>query len=331
MILRLARRCTPILPLVAFVLVVVLLFPPRAAWAAQERDEGTIGVYVTSLRDFDTAGDSFGIDYWMWSIHPPGTDPLDGVEFVNAKQVEDIRLNRTIEQDGVAWSRRKVRARVLHNWNLVNFPFDRQTLSVDLGLSGPDLNAYRVDDAGSGYADRIVPVGWRVTDFKVEKRVVEDDTAYGNPEAGAKSSQEHVFVTFEMQRDTAIGFLKLLAGVYAAIAIALLSFLMVPEAPPVFSGRMTVLVGALFAIVVNMQVSNNVLGSPETVSLVDEIHIVALFYVFGAALMAIVSRMGYDAGHAELAHRRDIASLLVFGVSFVIINGVLISLAYASG
>src|SRR5918998_6920207 len=108
MIPRLARRCTPILPLVGFVLV-VLLFQPRVAWAAQEQEEGTIGVYVTSLRDFDTTDDSFGIDYWMWSIHPPAADPLDDVEFVNAKQVEDIRLNRTIEQDGVAWSRRKVR------------------------------------------------------------------------------------------------------------------------------------------------------------------------------------------------------------------------------
>src|SRR5918998_844078 len=78
MIPRLAGRCTPILPLIAFVLV-VLLFPPRAAWAAQEQDEGTIGVYVTSLRDFDPADDSFGIDYWMWSIHPPAADPSSHV------------------------------------------------------------------------------------------------------------------------------------------------------------------------------------------------------------------------------------------------------------
>ena len=48
---------------------------------------------------------------------------------------------------------------------------------------------------------------------------------------------------------------------------------MAPEQATVFSGRMAVLVGALFATVVNMQVSNTVLGYPEEVSLVDKIHI----------------------------------------------------------
>jgi hypothetical protein len=52
---------------------------------------------------------------------------------------------------------------------------------------------------------------------------------------------------------------------------------------------MTVLVGALFATVVNMQVGNSVLGSPEAVSVVDEIHIVALAYVLVAAIMAVIS------------------------------------------
>jgi len=84
-----------------------------------------------------------------------------------------------------------------------------------------------------------------------------------------------------------VGFVKLVAGVYAAIGIALVSFLMAPDQAPVFSGRMTVLVGALFATVVSMQVGDSLLGAPEAVSLVDEIHIVALLYVFVAAVMAV--------------------------------------------
>ena len=80
-------------------------------------------------------------------------------------------------------------------------------------------------------------------------------------------------VTVELQRDSVVGFVKLVAGVYAAIGIAMLSFVMAPEQATVFSGRMAVLVGALFATVVNMQVSNTVLGYPEEVSLVDKIHI----------------------------------------------------------
>lgn len=43
--------------------------------------------------------------------------------------------------------------------------------------------------------------------------------------------------------------------------------------------------------------------------------------------MAIVSR----AGRKTLARRRDLATLAAFGASFVVINVVLISLAYAAG
>ena len=302
---------------------------PVNAGAAREANH-TIGAYVTSLRDFDSAGDAFGIDFWVWSVHEPGNNPLKSMEFVNAKQLE-TRLDQSTEREGVVWSRSKVRAMVLHDWNQSNFPFDRQILTVDLGLAGAHPTAYRVDGVDSGYAEGIAPEGWQVADFGIEERTVEDRTTYGDPNASGESSQGHVFVTLEMERNSVVAFFKLAAGVYAAVAIALLSFLMKTDAPTVFSGRMAVLVGALFATVVNMQVSNSVLGSPEEVSLVDKIHIIALIYVFAAALMAIVSRTDHDSGHKDRARRRDLISLCAFGGSFLIINGILILIARAAG
>ncbi|MGH3144312.1 MAG: hypothetical protein ACRDTR_00750 [Rubrobacter sp.] len=212
-----------------------------------------------------------------------------------------------------------------------NFPFDRQTFTMDLGIADFDASEYWVDRAGSGYRRDIAPGGWQITDLDVERRDVENVTSLGDPASSGRSTQEHVFVTVALERESVIGFFKLVAGVYAAVAIALLSFLMAPDQPPIFSGRMTVLVGALFATVVNLQVSNNVLGSLEAVSLVDKIHILALAYVFAAALMAVVSRRDLDAGHKDRAIRRDMISLYVFGSSYLIINVVLILLAAASG
>jgi hypothetical protein len=80
-----------------------------------------------------------------------------------------------------------------------------------------------------------------------------------------------------------------------------------------------------------MQVGNSVLGSPEAVSLVDKIHIVALAYVFVAAVMAVVSRRDYAVGRKSRARRRDLVSLCVFGASFLIINATLILLAALAG
>jgi hypothetical protein len=107
----------------------ILLVSP-GAWPLDGRAKGgtsaeaagcPIGVYVTSLRDLDSADDSFGIDFWVWSVHPPGDDPLESLEFVNAKQIE-TRLKRTTKRGDRAWSRLKARATVLHDWDVRNFP-----------------------------------------------------------------------------------------------------------------------------------------------------------------------------------------------------------------
>ena len=220
---------------------------------------------------------------------------------------------------------------MLHDWDLTDFPFDRQTLTLDLGIAGSDAMACGVDRSGSGYDKGIAPEGWRIAAFDVERHTREIATDFGDPAQSGRNAQEHVLVTFELQRESLVGFVKLVAGVYAAIAMALLSFLMAPDQAPVFSGRMTVLVGALFATIVNMQVGNSVLSSPEAVSLVDEIHIIALLYVFAAAIMAVVSRRDYVSGRAGRARRRNLVSLCVFGASFLVINAILIVLAAVAG
>jgi hypothetical protein len=320
-------------------MVALILLVSPGAWAQDGRAKNgisaeaatcPIGVYVTSLRDFDPVGDSFGIDFWVWSVHPQGDDPLDRLEFVNAKQIE-TRLERTTKRGDREWSRLKARASVLHDWDVTDFPFDRQNLTLDLGIAGSDAPACGVDRADSGYHKGIAPEGWRIAAFDVERHTRVNATDFGDPARSGRSAQEHVLVTVELQRESVVGFVKLVAGVYAAIAIALVSFLMAPDQAPVFSGRMMVLVGALFATVVNMQVGNSLLGSPEAVSLVDKIHIVALAYVFVAAVMAVLSWRDYDSGHESRARRRDLVSLCVFGASYLVINAILIVLAAVAG
>ena len=73
------------------------------------------------------------------------------------------------------------------------------------------------------------------------------------------------------------------------------------------------------------------LGSPEAVSLVDEIHILAVAYVFVAAVMAVISWRDYNSGREARARRRDHISLCVFGASLLVINAILIVLAPTSG
>ncbi len=106
---------------------------------------------------------------------------------------------------------------------------------------------------------------------------------------------------------------------------------MVPDNPPIFGARMVVLVGSLFATVISLRASEAVLGSAESLSLVDKIHIVAMAYIFIAALIAVLARKACESGKEELAKRCDRVLLPVLGISFVLINGLLITMAAIAG
>jgi hypothetical protein len=68
---------------------------------------------------------------------------------------------------------------------LTDFPFDLQTLKLDLGIASSDAMACGVDRAGSGYDKGIAPEGWRFDAFDVKRHTREIATDFGDPARGA--------------------------------------------------------------------------------------------------------------------------------------------------
>jgi hypothetical protein len=284
-----------------------------------------IGVYITSLHDFDTTKGTFGVDYWVWSVHPPGSDPLENLEYYNSKEA-DVGLNLSEERGDMIWSQRKISAVVRHNWDLSDFPFDRQVLEMDLeeGVVDASKLVYEADRANSGYNEGMKIDGWRVTAFDVQERLVSYDTTFGDPDISGGSSYARLVVLTELERDSISVFFRLIVAVYVAVAIMLVSFLVPTDEPDLVSGRLGLLVGALFASVISLQVSEAELGRPEYITLVDKIHIAAMVFIFAAAIMTVVSYNTSVSGKPDLAKRRDRISLLIFGICSVLVNAALI-------
>ena len=291
-----------------------------------------IGIFITSLHNFTVTGGTFGVDYWVWSVHSPGLNPLQPLEFHNAEEA-DTDLDLTEERGDQEWSQRKISAVVRHDWDLSNFPFDRQVLDIVLeeGVADTTTLVYSADTANSGYNEDIYLEGWHITDFGIEERTVDYATTFGDPDISDESSYARLVASVQLERENTTGFFKLVTGVYIASAIALVSFLMNPEHANIFGARMGVLVGALFATVLSLRASEAVLGTTESVSLVDKIHIIAMVYIFIAALISVLVRKAYESGREELAKRRNRVWLWVLGISFVLINGLLIIMAAITG
>lgn len=91
------------------------------------------------------------------------------------------------------------------------------------------------------------------------------------------------------------------------------------------SARTRLLVACLFSASVNMQDSEPVMGRTESLTLVDRIHLVAV-YIFADGLASVFSRLTAEAGQAKQAMWLDCRLLFrVLTISFIGPNAIVIS------
>jgi hypothetical protein len=291
-----------------------------------------VGAYVISLHDFDMTRDTFGADLWLWSTCPsPDLRPLEVADFVNATSVQRS-LAATFERGGVFWSYVKITGVFRENWEVQHYPFDRHILRIVLENTDPAASqfVYTPDIEGSKPSRDIRIDGWRIDKFAVDAKVYLYDTIFGDPAFDGEEVSDYarLVISIGITRTKLLSFVKLVAGVYVAVALSMLAFLLGP-----YNGRRrtNMLVGTLFAVLVNQRVVETVIGRTEQVTLVDEIHMVAMAFIFAIALAGIYSQILFDREQQEAAHRHDRRGLWITAISYVVVNVALIGSAAIRG
>jgi hypothetical protein len=291
-----------------------------------------VGAYLISLRDFDLARGSFAADFWFWSTCPSADlKPLEVMDFVNAIQVQ-TRLPSTSERSGKSWSYVKVSGVFHHQWRAENYPFDRHVLTVVLENTNAPASefTYTPDTAGSKPSRDIVLDGWRITDYRIERETYVYDTTFGDPAFDGKTLSDYsrLIVSIAIERTKRLSFFTLVAGVYVAVALSSITFLLGP-----YNGRRrtNMLAGTLFAVLVNQRVAESVIGRTEQVTLLDQIHILAMIYIFAIALAGIYAQQLHDSGAEKEAGRWDKRGFWVTLSSYIVFNVLLVTIASLRG
>jgi hypothetical protein len=334
----------------SLVLTIVGGFVPSVGWAqapmagpAPQKAPNTcrVGIYVTGLRGFDFNNHSFSTDFDVWSVCPsPDLQPLNSLELIgaidsemnNMATVEVVNQSDTFSpRTTLYWSQAEIKATLYYRWNLKNYPFDRQQLTINIQESMQDAGSfiYTPDFLQSGYQKSIPITGWKIEGFSIQERTIEYDTTFGNPSLSDGTGRySRLVITLDLQRSNLVSFLKLTAGVYAAVALSAMSLLLNED----YADRLGILVGTLFAAVVNLQVADSALGQTDSFTLTDFIHVMAILYIFATACISLYSRKLTEAGQNHVAVQLDRRiALPIFIVSFVLFNSVVIAYAAIVG
>lgn len=299
-----------------------------------------MGVYLQDMRDYKFADRSLFASVRLWSVCPTAQDsPLKYLSVLNSNgtTISEINTQKVKNESGyfpnnpmVYWSERTVEGTFFHHWSAKNFPFDRHTITFEFESVKSDVSNFVItpDYQHSGFNPSINDGDWIASGFNLSEIEHSYSTNFGKPDKhlDGKGTYSRIRVEITLQRARVTSFLKLCAGVYAAVIIAGIAFLMDVREPDIVSGRTGLLVGCLFAAIVNMQQAESTLGLSEDITLTDMIHIISILYILASSLLAMAAYLRCEAGKEDFARRMDRRIYMpIYMSSFVVVNAVVIA------
>jgi hypothetical protein len=298
--------------------------PGQAPGPDPEPHEVTIGTYINRVDRIDLKESRFEVDFYIWFVwREAELNPGESWEIVNgsinAKTVSDIH-----PVAGGQYASYRVQATIIKELDLYKYPLDRHTLTVEIEDAAPVHRIrYRADNANSGLSESFFVPGFTAGNaaFAVREHVYR--TSYGDPDLGDGNTSvfSRFVASFDVDRPSTATAWKLYIGVFVAALIGFLGMLARADHTEVRFGLGS---AALFAAIATQFVIASNMPDTSILIVADIVCIVTIAYVFLTLLQSSVSLKLIDGGHAVLARKFDLATLVVLLTSYFAICGWLI-------
>jgi hypothetical protein len=303
-----------------------------------------VGAYLSNVPKVSLKENAFSFEMFLWFRWDPERWPPAGLgqsadsAIGPAGQFEIVNgfgVRRQIVAEEPGYVCLQVSGQATRMWDIRNFPFDEQMLRIEIEDSTyeSDLVRYEPDRADSIRNPDLKIPGFEIGSLSIGATDHRYHTAYGDPTpTGGSASSDYSRVSIDLP----IGrlgwgrFLKLFTATFVATGIAVLSLgIRGSMAAP----RISVCVGALFAVVGSGYVIGNLLPDGSDLVFADKVQIAGMATVFIAMLQAVVSMRMHASespGTAALADRIDRVLLVGLPIAFVISVTLLVRSAVAA-
>ncbi len=287
---------------------------------AQVPDTVTIGTYIISIHDINFQQKEYTIRFWLWLLFDnPSFDFARQIDIPNAKSIDPPEPIMDVI-NGRTWQLMKMKCTMKQNWKVQDFPFDKQTLKINIENSIYDRNrlVFKVDELGSTCDREMTIDGWKITDFRVNTSLHEYTTVFGDPTSEFLHSDYDSFnIIIDIERNAWGLFFKIFVGMYIAFLIALLSF-----APQVYElePRFGLPVGGLFAAVGNKYIIDSILPQSSSFSLVDTLHTLTFGGIFLILLVSAVALRLHENQKTHLSKLADRWGSFIILSLYILLN-----------
>lgn len=280
-----------------------------------------VGIYVDRIETISTKETLWTVDFYLW-FDWMGNDIKPGETFhVVDGEVLSKELVRSSSEGDNHYELYRVAARITKAFNITRYPLDNHQLTIRIeenNLQWEQLQ-YIPDIEESTYSSRVSVPGYMVDSADLVNKPHAYKSSRGDPLSPAAHKTVYTQLTYALaikRPDWGLYF-KMFQGLFAAVAIAFLAFLLAPAS----GDRIGLGVGAFFAAVANSYINLAELPGVGRVTLTDMVNgigmVTILLTVFGSI---ISSHLAEAKGKVKTARAFDRISLVVFVVAFVAVN-----------
>lgn len=308
--------------LIACTIVTILLFLFDTTLKAQPIAPDTVktGIYVTSIHDIDFKQKEYTINLWLWMRYKNRDFEFDKyLEVPNAKFV--TKLYTTIDSSGGDYFlQMKLQCIMKDNWNIQNFPFDKQQLWFSIENSQFDASelVFSRDTLGKNFDPRFTLRGWIIDSFITTTSLKMYESAFGDPLIDTAHTEYGSYrAKINLSRNARDLFWKMFLGMYISFLITYICFFIHADN---IDSRFGLSVGALFAVIGNKYVVESSLPESTTFTLVDLLHGITLIFIIAGVSLSIYSLKLQKQGKLDKANKFDMIAAQTFLVIYVALN-----------
>lgn len=249
-----------------------------------------VGVYVNQLPTVSLKDNRFEVDFYIWfrwvgdAVKPHETFELSNGRILLKKLIETKIIK------GQNYAILRVTAQVTKFWDVAEFPMDDHELELQIedSVSEEQFQVYVPDTVNSTVAPEVQVPGWNIAAHRTFLAVKTYATNYGDLSLpkDAQSKYSRFVMAIALKRDGLGAFFKLFFGLWVAVCIAMLSFLLLPSDP---GPRLGFAVGAIFASVGASYAITNSLPFTTVFTLAEQLNVLTVAAVFLALLGNVYS------------------------------------------
>lgn len=174
-------------------------------------DTVRVGAYVMSVHNINFHEKEYTARFWLWFVFKnPAFDFVKQLDIPNAKTIDPPELLED-SLEGKKWSMMKMKSMMKENWNVQNFPFDKQHLQIQIENSLFDKKnlIFKPDLKGSKFDSDETLAGWSIRNFKVDTTSNFYETGFGDNRPGKDNQTFSAFmISMDIERNALGLFMK---------------------------------------------------------------------------------------------------------------------------